>query len=288
MEFWDPRDPSPALYETETYVAYKDFHVGRLILREAQHRFLAERPGAGRRLLDVGCGNGSFLAAAREAGFEVHGLDFDPKSVAVAREHFGIADVQALPVAEYAVDAARRGLVFDVVTFWEVLEHQAEPRGFVAGLRPLLGTGGILAGSVPNGDRVCAFLDRTGPGASDVPPHHFLYWSGRSLEALFQGAGFGSVRVDAIEGVSFVQVYQAWEDRIVRPALARLRGDVGTAGRTGTSTGASRSQPSRLDRIARPAVLAAATVPLAAATLVPANLRGTSLYFRAEVGDGRR
>jgi ubiquinone/menaquinone biosynthesis C-methylase UbiE len=50
--------------------------------------------GPGMRLLDVGCGDGGFLAVARELGAEVSGLDADPAAVARARRAVPGADVR--------------------------------------------------------------------------------------------------------------------------------------------------------------------------------------------------
>ena len=37
------------------------------------------------RLLDVGCGNGSYLSLMRTLGWDVAGVDVDPQAVAVCR-----------------------------------------------------------------------------------------------------------------------------------------------------------------------------------------------------------
>ncbi|MFW5453802.1 class I SAM-dependent methyltransferase [Thioalkalivibrio sulfidiphilus] len=56
-------------------------------MRETLHGEFRHMPRADRgpRLLDVGCGNGSFLRVARAAGWHVVGVDFDPNAVKTAR-----------------------------------------------------------------------------------------------------------------------------------------------------------------------------------------------------------
>jgi SAM-dependent methyltransferase len=65
---------------------------------------------AGRRILDVGCGDGGFCALAAERGAEVNGLDVDPAAVARARRRLPRADLrvglmEALPWADGSFDA---------------------------------------------------------------------------------------------------------------------------------------------------------------------------------------
>ena len=49
-------------------------------------RMLRERGVDGGRLVDLGCGSGTFARAAGEAGFDVFGVDVSPAMVALARE----------------------------------------------------------------------------------------------------------------------------------------------------------------------------------------------------------
>src|SRR5688500_9126610 len=77
--------PGREYYEKEDNAFYADFHAKSILLspwHELFFRYPLEKRG---RLLDIGCGNGAFLAAAREAGYDVHGIDFDRKSVQFAR-----------------------------------------------------------------------------------------------------------------------------------------------------------------------------------------------------------
>src|SRR5207249_2479651 len=42
------------------------------------------------KLLEIGCGGGSFLAGMRDLGWEVEGIDFDPVAVDHARRQYGL------------------------------------------------------------------------------------------------------------------------------------------------------------------------------------------------------
>jgi 2-polyprenyl-3-methyl-5-hydroxy-6-metoxy-1,4-benzoquinol methylase len=75
-------------------------------------------------LLDVACGEGHFLNAARQRGFRVQGLDFKGNCVEAARNLYGV-QVVSQDLASYATATGERH--FDYVTAFEFLEHTAEP-----------------------------------------------------------------------------------------------------------------------------------------------------------------
>lgn len=91
---------------------------------ESQGRNLPKH-GKG-RLLDVGCGNGSFLELARQAGWEVVGVDPDPEAVAVACSR-GL-DVRQGDIS--VLDPSKDQ--FDGITMSYVIEHVHDPRTTLA------------------------------------------------------------------------------------------------------------------------------------------------------------
>jgi SAM-dependent methyltransferase len=136
---------------------------------------LRDMPAPGGRLLDVGCGTGAFLSAARDAGYEVTGIDFAEDVVQFAGSRFGLDSVHAVSLESFA--AQQDPGSFDVITLFEVLEHQGDPTAFMASIKRLLRPQGFVVLSVPN---------RQGwPPAShewwDLPPHHFTRWSALAL-----------------------------------------------------------------------------------------------------------
>jgi SAM-dependent methyltransferase len=147
--------------------------------------------------LDVGCGNGRFLRHAKEQGFEVCGIDFDKKSVENVKRNLSIDTVFAMSLEEFYEYAKEKNLKFDVITFFEVLEHQDKPREFLEMVKGLLREGGYIAGSVPNREMVLveSFWEYT---HVDFPPHHFLRFSRKSLENAIKLSGFEDPNVFAI------------------------------------------------------------------------------------------
>ncbi|HKS82413.1 MAG TPA: class I SAM-dependent methyltransferase [Candidatus Acidoferrales bacterium] len=181
LHFWHPlKMPDYSHYEA----AYQGRDHTAMPL-EPGHRFFLADPKAPKRgrLLDLGCGVGNFLAAARDAGFEVFGAEFNRNAVEFANKHYCLQSVFAATPEELL--AARPGEKFDVVTFFEVLEHQANPRPFLATAREFLAPGGFLALSVPNRARW-----QKGVETLDYPPNHLTRWSPRALVHFLRANGF--------------------------------------------------------------------------------------------------
>lgn len=107
--------------------------------RLAQIRRL--RPASG-RLLEIGSGYGFFLAAAREAGFDVRGVELSRTGAEHARSELGL-DIFNGQLADAPGESA------DVVCFWDTLEHVPDPLEFLRQVRERLSPGGVFALSVP-------------------------------------------------------------------------------------------------------------------------------------------
>lgn len=111
-------------------------------------RLVAAR--AGGRLLDYGCGDGTFAAMVHELFAETTGVDVAPDQVAEC-----VARLGHLPGVRFGLtrDLGRPGFTgpWDVVTCMEVLEHCLEPerRRVVGELARLVNPAGIVVISVP-------------------------------------------------------------------------------------------------------------------------------------------
>lgn len=180
QHFWPARNPGAEWYEaSEIYLARDADIVDWLAW---YHRRAFElMPTATRTLLDVGCGNGAFVARARERGLEASGVDFSEAAVSSGRRLFGIEQLYAVDATELATRFADP---FDVVTAFEVLEHMDRPGAFLSDLVRLTDRGGRVIVSVPNRDRV-PYTSAHG----DVPPHHFTRWNERALRKAFDLVG---------------------------------------------------------------------------------------------------
>jgi SAM-dependent methyltransferase len=138
------------------------------------------------RLLDIGCGNGEFLARARKAGWEVFGCDFDPAAVSAA---CGSGAEVRQGGAESFLDSAGS---FDAVTLGHVIEHVHDPAGLLALCRDLLKPGGTIFVDTPNSEaRGLALFGRSWRGLE--PPRHLILFNWSGLEQLMIRSGFESI-----------------------------------------------------------------------------------------------
>lgn len=141
------------------------------------------RPRIGcNRLLDIGCGNGEFLERARDAGWDVVGIDFDPAAVKAARS-------RGLTVHEGNIHSAHLTRGFDWITSHQVIEHVHNPRDFLEACRGLLRPGGFLWIGTPNLDTPARIRYIRHWAAFDTP-RHLTFFTHPSLRALLSSAGF--------------------------------------------------------------------------------------------------
>src|SRR5216683_5521995 len=181
LQFWEPREMPDARWYEQMYGGRDE----KLLPLEPGHRYFLADPLAprGGELLDIGSGTGNFLAAARDAGYRVTGIELDRNAARFAKERLGLQKVFPLTISEFAEQHADEK--FDVVTFFEVLEHQAAPVEFLQKLRRVLKPQGTIALSVPNRERWM-----TGPDVLDYPPNHFLRWNAAALKHFLSAQGF--------------------------------------------------------------------------------------------------
>lgn len=108
---------------------------------------LQQRSGnkTGGRLLDVGCGSGHFLAAARKRGFKVCGIEPACVSANYGVEKFGLE-----VIGKNILDVDLPAESFDVITAWDVIEHVADPQAVLERCADWLRPGGIMALRFPS------------------------------------------------------------------------------------------------------------------------------------------
>jgi 2-polyprenyl-3-methyl-5-hydroxy-6-metoxy-1,4-benzoquinol methylase len=132
------------------------------------------------RLLDVGCGNGQYLARMQSYGWEVAGIEVDAQAAEVARRERGLT-VHAGPVESAPFPPAS----FDVVACQHVIEHVTDPRGFLTAVGAYLRPGGRLLIVTPNAQSLGHRLFREDCYSLD-PPRHLVLYSLRGFRQLLR------------------------------------------------------------------------------------------------------
>jgi SAM-dependent methyltransferase len=197
VDWWEPLKMVREFYEDEIFTCYVNFHEETKPKLFPNHlTFFKNFPQNIRgRLLDIGCGNGAFLKAAKEAGFEVWGIDFDSKSIRMAKKIVNVDTLYPMSLEEFCKIANQKKLKFDVITFFEVLEHQDKPKKFLQLVKSLLKENGFIAGSVPNRDRLFGEDGKRLYIHEDYPPHHFLRFSQTALKKCLEINKFQNIIV---------------------------------------------------------------------------------------------
>jgi 2-polyprenyl-3-methyl-5-hydroxy-6-metoxy-1,4-benzoquinol methylase len=136
---------------------------------------------SGRRILDVGCGDGHFLEVALERGWKAYGTEFTDDAVRVCRDK-GI-EMRQGPLSKDMFSEA-----FDVVTSFEVIEHINNPVAEMKIIYDLLKPGGLFYCTTPNFNSTSRrFL---GPKWNVIEyPEHLSYYTPGTLDQLFRNTG---------------------------------------------------------------------------------------------------
>jgi len=139
------------------------------------------------KLLDIGCGNGVFLARMREKGWDVTGLEADAKAAFIAESRYGLKvivgrweEVDFLPNS------------FDAIIMNHVIEHMTDPGYSLKRCFDVLKIGGELSLVTPNIESLGHKIFRKYWYSLD-PPRHLILFSKKNLKELFKDLGFSDL-----------------------------------------------------------------------------------------------
>ncbi len=125
------------------------------------------RPGS---LLEIGCGNGSFLEKVRHAVAHVEGIEINAKAIATCK-------ARGLNVSATGLD--QLGKKYDMIVSFEVFEHLNGIDFFLNHSLERLASGGCLLIAVPNPNGYFKEMDTV---LLDLPPHHNLGFSRKTFD----------------------------------------------------------------------------------------------------------
>ncbi len=227
------------------------------------------------RILDVGCGDGGFLAAAQEAGWTGVGFDYETRMIALGKGR-GV-EVHAEEFSAFC--GSRAPGEFDAITLFDVLEHTPEPLKLLNLLKPLLRKGGHVALTLPNALRPIPFTREE----HDYPPHHFTRWTPEAMKGFLERNGFVVVRQDAgtlkLGYLSDHVFFYAVMPFVLKLAKRVLFGKAGAAKTVSELYSAGGAAGALSDKSRRQALVDAAKLPLRLVTWPVAAAMW--LYYRA-------
>lgn len=182
MEFWMPfKNPGKEWYEAqEKYRLYPP-----KLYRGYHKKFLSLHPSlpAGTKVLDFGCGAGEFIAELQKRGCETWGVDSDSVDIDIAKRYYGLKNVYAMSFNDFLMKDDLPS--FDIITFFEVIEHLDNPLEFIRKVRNFLKPGGSIFMSTPSRERMLADFYQW-----DFPPYHLSRWNKMAICKLFRRIDF--------------------------------------------------------------------------------------------------
>ncbi len=173
------------------------------------------RPAAS--ILEIGPGDGDFLASLKARGYEPLGVDVAPEVVIRLRSEVG---VPAFLDAEAEDRIPARSL--DAVVLWNAFEHVPDPGRLLLSVTRWLRPGGCLLMSLPN----AAALERTlffrNSPCEDIPRHLFSY-TPATLTRLLHRHGLTGIRFRHRTLCATSELQERIEARFLGRAPSNLR-----------------------------------------------------------------
>lgn len=179
-----PEEERAKYYEPDEQVqAGKATRIGIYQKRLADRLQRAIGEGPGKRVLDIGCGQGVFLEMMRDRGFEVCGVELGEQSSRIARKKRGLSVITG---DLSSLDAEKES--FDAVLMSHLIEHVDDPVALLERVRDLLRPGGVALLSLPN----YRCIERRIFGANWYPwclPVHLHHFDMHSIRRAAERAG---------------------------------------------------------------------------------------------------
>lgn len=139
-----------------------------------EHQKASEYLKSDMKLLEIGCGEGSFLSRINNKVASSLGLEFNP--IAIEKAKSNSVSVSNETVEKHAQEKEQ---YYDFVCSFQVLEHISEVYSFLDAKIKCLKKGGLLWISVPNSDSFQS-MDAENDFLN-FPPHHMGLWNEESL-----------------------------------------------------------------------------------------------------------
>lgn len=142
----------------------------------------------GGRLLDVGCAYGTLIKEANNQGFMAEGIDISGFAVKQCRK-------KNLKAFAGVITDVKKYNYYDIVTAFEVVEHERDPLLTVKTAKQLLKPDGLLVVSVPDSNSWSAkIMGKYWFGYRHK--EHLFHFTKNSLYTLLKKAGFSDIVIN--------------------------------------------------------------------------------------------
>jgi 2-polyprenyl-3-methyl-5-hydroxy-6-metoxy-1,4-benzoquinol methylase len=183
------------------------------------------------RLLDIGCGGGAFLQIAKDAGFDVVGIELEMNRADYSREQVK-CEIYKIPIDSDEFLLHNRSK-YDAVTLWDVIEHVNFPNRTLHSVYEVLKSGGVLLIDTPAKD---SFYHQFGVFSywlsrgkmptflnimySEHPFGHKQIFSTTEMQQILSVEGFKVEKVEKFHELSFP--YSFYLEKLFKKRLAKL------------------------------------------------------------------
>jgi 2-polyprenyl-3-methyl-5-hydroxy-6-metoxy-1,4-benzoquinol methylase len=196
--FTNPRpkaNEAGKFYQSENYISHSNtqkglinklYHTVRKVTLRQKTNWIEDYKKGNKKLLDIGCGNGHFLHAAKERGWNITGMELDPQTAKKAKDLIQETihpSISTIPENE----------TFDLISLWHVLEHVYELDDYFTFFKNHLSKSGKLLFALPNHLSYDAQVFQEYWAAYDVP-RHIYHFNPKTLENLAIKHGFRLVK----------------------------------------------------------------------------------------------
>jgi dolichol-phosphate mannosyltransferase len=186
----NPREPEAEIetqYDQVVDPTYESEADGRVRTFSHHLKDLARFISPG-RVLDVGCYTGVFLDCARQRGWQTFGVE--PSAWAARRANEKGHAVVHAPLRKSNLQSDS----YDLVTFWDVIEHLHDPLGQLKEAYRVLQPGGVLALSTKNVG--CTFARLAGRRWPWFMRMHLYYFTPGTITQFLRAAGFHVMAIE--------------------------------------------------------------------------------------------
>ena len=154
---------------------------------KTEYDFVQQYMKDGMKVLDIGSGRG-VLSTKINNKVEYTGIELSTKAVELAKED-GINVIKE----NLAIHVKKHQNYYDIVCLFQVLEHMTELDNFLECIYSTLKNDGLFVIAVPDND---GFASKTPNYTFNLPPHHTILWTEKSLRYLAKKYNFENVTVN--------------------------------------------------------------------------------------------